>query len=62
MLEYAAIAFNTFAEEKTEHVCYVVELNDKEKEAVSLINRLVFETDLGKRLSSRPGHDLWLEI
>lgn len=47
MLEYAVISFNTFSDEKTEHTCFAVELNDEEKDAVKLINRLIFETELG---------------
>jgi hypothetical protein len=52
MLEYLLIAFNkvNLEDEKTEHICYVVEMNDKDKEAVTLINRLVFETDICKQL------------
>lgn len=48
MLEYLLIGFNRLdlEEEKTEHVVYIVEMNDKESEAVTLINRLVFETDI----------------
>lgn len=48
MLEYLLVAFNKLdlEEEKTEHICYVVEMNDEEKEAVTLVNRLVFETDI----------------
>ena len=47
MLEYIIIAFNILKDGKTEHICYIVELNDKEKDATKLINRLVFETDVG---------------
>lgn len=57
MLEYAVISFNVFHDVKTEHTCYVVEITDDEKEAVKLVNRLIFETDVGRQASSRRGYD-----
>lgn len=52
MLEYLLVSFNRSdeVEETTEHISYIIELSDNDKEPLKLINRVIFETQVRKLL------------